>query len=154
MQDEAGVACVAAGGQLEDFRELAGDRVDPAERRAHWGVVESHGGNEAAVRESDHLRAADSHSQILPIPFRGKVGDGRAEQSRVGSAVAAEEAVARIAIESERRFVGIADVEQPFHHRIEFSAVAAGVESHGSVHAGAAVVSDAVRLLVVPCHAP
>ena len=69
-------------------------------------VVEADAGDESAVGQPDHLRAADGHAQVAPGPRR--VGrPGRAEHAGPRALVAAEQAEERAVVEEhEPRLVG------------------------------------------------
>ena len=49
VENQAGIAGVAGGGEGEALNELAGDGIEPAEAGAVLGVVETHGGDDSAI---------------------------------------------------------------------------------------------------------
>src|SRR5215204_1323959 len=69
VEDQAGVAGVAAGGEGQQLGELAGVWVNPAEARAGVLAVKADGGDEPAVGQEDHCGAADPLAEVLPRPL-------------------------------------------------------------------------------------
>ena len=69
MPDQTGVAGVAARRESQGFGQCALFGIKPAERRAHGRIVQANRGEEAAVRQADHVRTADPHVEFLPAPL-------------------------------------------------------------------------------------
>ena len=49
VPDEARVACIAAGGEREEFVEFVVSKVEFDDGGANFAIVKAHGGDEAAV---------------------------------------------------------------------------------------------------------
>ena len=69
LPHQAGIAGVAAGRQLQELGQVPALWIDSAERSAGAAIVEADGGDESAVGQAEHVRAADTHPHVAPGPL-------------------------------------------------------------------------------------
>ena len=69
VQDEAGVAAVASGGERDEFGQGGFVGIELDDGGADFAVVEPDAGDEAFIGKRDELGAADFYGEVAPGPL-------------------------------------------------------------------------------------